>query len=85
MRNHFELVDLFHEVKHVHGSPVSRVELVFDGHHGAHGVFQIFVRRCLIAEPDGVEVVRIFNVAQGGEGDVEDAVNIVVACLHLGA
>src|SRR5678815_1905646 len=78
-------MDLFHEVKHENGAAVIRVELVIDGHHPAHGLFQAFVRSGLIVEPDGVEVARILKVAHGAEGDVYQAVGIVIASLHFRA
>src|SRR2546421_11151725 len=70
-RNEFELVNLFHEVKHHHGAAISRVELVLDGHHSAHRALQALVSSGLVVEPDGVEVLRILEVADGGEGDVD--------------
>src|SRR4030095_15907122 len=78
-------MDLFHEVKHENGAAVSRVELVIDGHYPAHSLFQALVRSRLIVEPDGVEVARILKVAHGGEGDVDQAVGIVIASLHFRA
>src|SRR5712671_4857409 len=76
--NEFELLDLFHEVKYHHGAAISRVELVLDGHHSAHGTFQAFISSGLVVEPDGIQVLRILNVTDGGERDVDQAVNIVI-------
>jgi hypothetical protein len=38
-----------------------------------------------IAQPERVEVMSVFKIAHGGEGDVDDAIDIVIPCLHLGA
>ena len=78
-------MDLVHEVKHHHRPAVCRAELVLDGQHSAHRPFQAFVRRGLVVEPDGVEVLRILKVAHGGEGDVDQPVREVIARLHFGA
>ncbi len=38
----------------------------------------------VVAHPDAVDVLDVFQVAHGAERDVDDAVQVVVALLHLG-
>ena len=80
-----ELVDLLHQIKDKQGAAVGGIELVLRGHDVAHRLLDPFIVVGLVIEPDGIEVVSVLEVAHGGEGDVDDAIDIVVARLHLGA
>src|SRR5664279_2933967 len=80
-----ELVDLLHEIEHHECAAVGGIESVLRGHGVAHGLLNPCIVVGLVIEPDGVEVVSVLEVTHGGEGDVDDAIDIVVAGLHLGA
>ena len=49
-----------------------------------HRLLQPEIFRCFVVEPDGVEIVGVFQIAHGGEGDVADAIDVVIAGLHFG-
>src|SRR4029077_16646324 len=83
--NDFELVDLHHEVEHLHRLVVRLVEFVRHRHNGSDRLFQALVLGNLVVEPDRVQVVRIFQVAHRAEGYVNHAINVGIALLHLGA
>ncbi len=79
-----ELVNLLHKIKNEQSAAVGGIELVLRGHDVAHGLLDPFIVVGLVIEPDGVEVVGVLEVAHGGEGNVDDAIDIVVTGLHLG-
>src|SRR5208337_580133 len=80
-----ELVNLLHEIKDHQRAAVGGIEFVLRTHDVAHGLLDPLIVAGLVIEPDGVEVVSVLEVTHGGEGDVDDAIDIVVAGLHLGA
>ena len=79
-----ELVNLLHKIKDKQGAAVRGIELVLRAHDVAHGLLDPFIVVGLVVEPDGVEVVGVLEVTHGGEGNVDDAIDIVVASLHFG-
>jgi hypothetical protein len=76
---------LLHKIKDKQCAAVGGIEFVLRGQDVAHGLLDPFIVVGFVVEPDGVEVVGVLEVAHGGEGDVDDAIDIVVAGLHLGA
>src|ERR1700691_1816880 len=80
-----KLVDLHHEVRDIQGAPVGGIESVLRSQDIAHGLFDAQVVVGFVIEPNGVEVVSVFKITHGGEGDINDAIDIVVAGLHLRA
>ena len=82
-RNDFELVHLGHDVENLDGLMVALIEFVRHGENCAHGLLQAFVLRSLVIKPDGVEIMRVFEVGHGGERDVHHAVYVAVALLHF--
>ncbi len=81
----FELVNLLHEIKNSHRATVRLAELVLGRQHASHRLFQPLVLRSFVVKPDGVEVVSVFEITHSGEGDVDGAIDIAIALLHLGA
>src|ERR1700674_2824475 len=81
----FELMELRHQVEYFHGLVVGLVELVLRRHDGADRLSQFLVLRSQVGEPDRVQVMGILQIAHGAEGDVYDAVDIVISLLHFGA
>src|ERR1035438_585206 len=80
----FKKVHLFHQTDDHYGAPIPRIEPVLVRQDVAHGLLDPSIVGVLIAKPDVVEVVRVFQVAHRGEGDVNDAIDIVVPLLHFG-
>src|ERR1700720_1391356 len=78
-------MNLLHEVKDKQSAAVGGVEFVLRGKNSVHGARYPFVIVGLVNEPDGVEVMSVLEVAHGGEGNIGDAIDIVVAGLHFGA
>jgi hypothetical protein len=78
-------VKLLHQIIDTQGAAVGGIELVLRGHGVAHRLLDPFIVVGLVIEPDGVEVMGVFEVTHGGEGDVDDEIGIVVAAGHLGA
>jgi len=66
------------------GAVIDGIELVLLGQDIAHRLLDARVIVGLVVEPDGVQVVGVLEVAHGGEGDVHDAIHVVVTFLHLG-
>ena len=60
----------------------SGLKLYCCGQHLAHLPFDLFELIAFVAQPDAVQVVRILQVAHGGERNIDDAVDAVVAFLH---
>src|SRR4029077_5081008 len=81
----FELVNLFHQIKHAHGTAVGLTELVLGGQDGACRLFESCVLWSFVVEPDGIEVVSVLQVTHGGERDVDGTINVIVALLHYRA
>src|ERR1017187_3709497 len=80
-----ELVNLHHQIKDIQSATVGGIELVLLGHDVARRLLDAFIVVGFVIEPDRVEVVRVLEVAHGGERDVDDAIDIVVAgLLHPG-
>jgi hypothetical protein len=82
--NDFELMDLRHDIENHDGLAVRLVELMFRRQDGADRLLQALVLRSLVGEPDGVKVMGTLQIAHGVEGDVDDAVDIVISFLHFG-
>ena len=80
-----ELVHLHHKVKDHQGAAVGGIEFVLRRNDVAHGLLNPLIVVGLVIEPDGVEVVSVLEIAHGGEGNVHNAIDIVVARLHLGS
>ncbi len=81
----FKLVNLFHQIKNTQGAAVGLTELVFASQNRARRLFQPFVFRSLVVEPDGIQVMSVFEFTHSGERDVDRPVDIVFALLHLRA
>src|ERR1700733_1603001 len=81
----FELMDLDHEIKDIEGAVVGGNKSMLCAQDITYGLLDSFIVVALIAQPERVEVVSVFKVAHGGEGDVDDAIDVVIPCLHLGA
>src|SRR5258708_17502067 len=79
-----ELVNLLHQIKDHEGAAVGGIEFVLRGRDVAHGLLDPLIVIGLVIEPDAVEIVSVFEVTHGGERNVDDAVDIVVAGLHFG-
>src|SRR5579863_100258 len=82
--NNLELMDLGHQVEYFHGLAIGLIELVLGRHNRADRLFQQFVFRSLVRKPDGIQVMRILQIAHRAEGDVHHPVYIVIALLHFG-
>ena len=81
----FELVHLRHQVEYSHRLVSVWLNLCCIARIVRTDCSSCSYSRSLIGEPDRVQVVRIFQIAHGGEGNVDDAVDVVVSLLHLGA
>ncbi len=77
-------MNLLHQIKEHEGSAIGGIELVLCSHDVAHRLLDPFIVVGLVIEPDGVEVVGVLEVTHGREGHVDDAIDIIVARLHLG-
>ena len=77
-RDDAELRELLHDVGDVNGVLVGGTEAVRGAERLADGLLDGGVV-AVVAEPDAVEVLGVLEVGRGGEGDVDDAVEIVVA------
>src|SRR5450631_4220415 len=78
-------MNLLHQVEYFQGAAVGRVELVLLGQRISDRLLKSQILRSLIVEPDGVEIVRVFQITHGSEGDKADTVDIVITRLHFGS
>jgi len=77
-----EVLNLLHQLK-TSSARGRRIESVLLRHGVAHRLLDPLVIVGLIVEPDRVKVVRVLEIAHGGEGNVNNAIDVIVARLHL--
>src|SRR5664279_4643241 len=78
-----ELLQLPHHIEDEHGALVVVLEVVLLGENCAHLVLHQFVLIAFVVEPDAVQIVRVFEIAHGAEGDIDHLVDAVVTLLHM--
>src|SRR5271166_6184289 len=78
-----ELFQLLHHVVDEHRTFVVGLEVVLLGQHSAHLVLDKFVVITFVVEPDAVKIMRVLQVAHGGEGNVDNLIDVVIAFLHV--
>lgn len=82
-RDEAELRELLHDIRDEDGVAIGGTEGVGGAEQGARCLLHGGVVAA-IAEPDSVDVAGVLDVRVGGEREVDDAVIVVVALLHLG-
>ena len=78
-------MDLGHKVEQSHCLPVRLVKLMLRRHDRANRLFQPLIFGSLVGEPDGVQVVCIFQITHSRKRDVHNSINVVISFLHFGA
>ncbi len=82
-RDEAELRELLHDVGDEDGVAVGRPKGVGGTEQDSRGLLDGGVVAA-VAEPESVDVAGVLDVGVGGEGEIDDAVEVVVALLHLG-
>jgi hypothetical protein len=75
---------MIHEVVDPHRLVVCLAEFMLCGHDAANGRLEPLVVGSVVVKPNCIEVVRVFKLPHGREGDVHHSVNVVISLLHFG-